>query len=152
LCKAGCTVTFDNMKCEVMFNGNVILCGVKDPSTDLWTLPIPSKRVGTTPGDTLLSRPGPCESRAPHQSEHPALVCFAHSLRTCANAVKFAHQSLCNPPISTLLKATRCGFLKGCPNINEYLITKYLNRSPATAKGHMKRPRHGIRSTRDKNQ
>ena len=25
LCQAGCTVTFDNMKCEVMFNGNVIL-------------------------------------------------------------------------------------------------------------------------------
>ncbi len=27
------------------------------------------------------------------------------------------------------------------------LITKYLNASPGTAKGHMKRPRHGIKST-----
>jgi hypothetical protein len=27
-------------------------------------------------------------------------------------------------------------------------VTKYLNPSPATAKGHMKRPRQGIRSTR----
>jgi hypothetical protein len=150
LCKAGCTVTFDDMKCEVIYNGTVILRGVKDPSTDLWTLPIPRKRVGTTPGDNLLPRPGPCKGRAPHLSEHPALVCFAHSIKTRANAVKFTHQSLCNPPISTLLKATRRGFLKGCPNLSEELINKYLNRSPATAKGHMKRPRHGIRSTRAK--
>ncbi len=71
-------------------------------------------------------------------------------MRTCANKVKFAHQSLCNPKISTLLKAVRKGFLKGCPNLTEKLILKYLNPSPATAKGHMKRPRHGIRSTRPK--
>jgi hypothetical protein len=43
-----------------------------------------------------------------------------------------------------MLKATRCGFLMGCLNINEKLILKYLNLSPSTAKGHMKRPRHGI--------
>jgi hypothetical protein len=60
--------------------------------------------------------------------------------------VKFAHQSLCNPKILTLLKAVRKGFLKGCPNISKKLILKYLNPSPATAKGDMKRPRHGIRS------
>ena len=82
LCKAGCTVIFDDLKCEVIYNNAVILRGLKDPSTDLWTLPIPRKRVGTTPGENLLPRPGPCIGRAPHQSEHPALVCFAHSIRT----------------------------------------------------------------------
>jgi hypothetical protein len=54
---------------------------------------------------------------------------------------------MCNPKISSLLKALRKGFLKGCPNLSEELVTKYLNPSPATAKGHMKRPRKGIRST-----
>jgi len=34
--------------------------------------------------------------------------------------------------------------------MNEKLILKYLNPSPATAKGHMKRPRHGIKSTTPK--
>jgi hypothetical protein len=67
-----------------------------------------------------------------------------------ANNVKFAHQLLCNPKISTLLKATRQGFLKGCPYISKQLILKYLNPSPTTAKGHMKRPRHGMRSTTPK--
>jgi hypothetical protein len=34
--------------------------------------------------------------------------------------------------------------------MSKKLILKYLNASPATAKGHMKRPRHGIRSTTPK--
>jgi hypothetical protein len=78
------------------------------------------------------------------------LATFTLSVQTRANAVKFAHQSLCNPKISTLLKAIRRGFLKRCPNLLETLILKYLNPSSATAKSHMKRPRHGLRSTRTK--
>jgi hypothetical protein len=48
------------------------------------------------------------------------------------------------------LKATRKGFLKGCPNISKKLILKYLKPSPAMAKRHMKQPQHGIRSTASK--
>ncbi len=153
LCKAGCKVIFNNKKCDVMFNGVVILCGFKDPSTNLWTLPIPTK-VCTAPGPTVLPRPGPCEGCTPHlpmdaSDTHPgvALATFMHSVQTWANAVKFAHQSLCSLKISTLLKAICWGFLKGCPNLLETLILKYLNPSLATAKGYMKRPNHGIRST-----
>jgi hypothetical protein len=40
LCKAGCRVILDNHKCEVEYNGNVILRGFKDSSTNLWMLPI----------------------------------------------------------------------------------------------------------------
>jgi hypothetical protein len=72
---------------------------------------------------------------------------FTHSIRTHANSVKFSHQSLCNPKISSLMKALRKGFLNGCPDISEELVMKYLNPSPATAKGHMKRPKKGIRNT-----
>jgi hypothetical protein len=153
LCKAGCTVVFDDKKCDVIFDGNVILRGFKDPSTDLWTLPI-GKNVRTSPGPNILSRPGPCSGRAPHvnypsASATPAVTVatFTHSVQTRANAIKFAHQSLCSPKISTLLKAVRRGFLKGCPNMTEQLILKYLNPSAAMANGHMKRPRHGLRST-----
>jgi hypothetical protein len=95
-----------------------------------------------------LSRPGPCIGRTHRPTIHPALAMFTHSVTMRANVVKFVHQSLCNPKISTLLKATQCGFLKGCPGISKKLILNYLNPSPATVKGHMKRPRHGIKSTR----
>ncbi len=101
-----------------------------------------------------LPWPGPCIGCAPHlqplePAVHPGIniAAFAHSVRTRTNAVKFAHQSLGNPKISTLLKAMCKGFLKGFPHISETLTLKYLNPSPATAKRHMKHPWHGIRST-----
>jgi hypothetical protein len=113
------------------------------------------KNVHTTPGPNILSRPGPCLGRAPHvgdssESAHPAITLstFMHSVRTRSNALNFSHQSLCSPKVSSLLKAVHRGFLNGCPNMSVKLILKYLNPSAATAKGHMKRPRHGIRSTR----
>ncbi len=123
----------------------------KDESTDLWTLPI----NGMSTTRTALPQSAPGVDYAPH-TLRPAiqpginLENFTHSVKTRANGVKFAHQLLCNPKKSTLLKAVRKGFLKGCPNLSEKLILKYLNPSPATAKGRMKRPRQGIKSTRPK--
>jgi hypothetical protein len=144
-------------KCDVIFNGNIILPGYKDPTTDLWTLQILTK-VCIPPGLTVLPQPGPCLGCAPHtpidaSNTHPGvtLATFTHSVITWANAVKYAHQSLCNPKFLTLLKAVCKGFHKGCPNISKTLILKYLNSCSAMAKGYMKQPRHSIhiiRSTR----
>jgi hypothetical protein len=170
LCKAECVVIFTDKMCSVMFGRKVILQGYKDPSTDLWILPItPDKvhqqgKLQTSPGSDFVanatkstqSQAGPCMTHAlqfpmPRNEITPILpemATFTHSVRTRANTVKFAHQSLCNPKILSLMKAIRRGFLKGCPNLNQELVVKYLNPSPATAKGHMKRPKQGIRSTR----
>ena len=54
LCDAGCEVVFKKTKCDVWYKGKVILRGKKDPSTDLWTLPIDAKSgkkldAGTVP-------------------------------------------------------------------------------------------------------
>jgi hypothetical protein len=46
LCKTGCTVVFNNNKCDVMFNGKVILRGYKDPTTNLWMLSITNHKYG----------------------------------------------------------------------------------------------------------
>jgi hypothetical protein len=72
---------------------------------------------------------------------------FTHTVHNKANSIRFTHQYLCSPRISTLLKAIQRSYLKGCPNMTKHGVTKYLNPSPASAKGHMKRPRHGIWST-----
>jgi hypothetical protein len=63
LCKVGCMVIFDNKKCDVIFNGDVILRGYKDPATNLWMLPLTTK-VCTAPGPNVLPRPGPCTGHA----------------------------------------------------------------------------------------
>ncbi len=90
LCKAGCTVVFNNKNCDVMFKDKFILCGYKDPTTNLWMLPIPNK-VCTTPGPTILPWPGPCLGCAPHlpidaSNIHPGvtLATFTHSVQTQA--------------------------------------------------------------------
>ncbi len=145
LCKAGRKVIFTDTKCEVRFKNKVILNGIKDPTTDLWTLPITPMAINDT-GSHELGK-DQCDQKKPHPVDW---VAFAHSVRTRANAMKFFHQSLCNPTISSLMKALKRGFLKGCPNLSKDLVKKYLNPSPATAKGHMKRPKKGIQSTKTK--
>ena len=145
LCKGGCKVVFTDMKCEVKYKNKVILNGIKHPTTDLWTLPITPTAINEM-GSHELGK-DPCDQKTPHPGDWAA---FAHSIRTRANAVEFSHQSLCNPTISSLMKALKKGFLKGCPDLSKNLVTKYLNPSPATVKGNLKRPKKGIRSTRTK--
>ncbi len=123
-----------------------LLRGFKDPSTDLWTLPITPKGMHTT--QPWSDPVNDCASHLNyflHNGENLATV--THSVHTRANGVKISHQLLCNPPIWTLIKAVRKCFLKGCPNLSKKLKLKYLNPSLATAMGHMKCPHHGIWST-----
>jgi hypothetical protein len=47
------------------------------------------------------SHPSSAHYGAPH------LACFTHSIKTRAHGVKFAHQALCSPKISSLLKAVQ---------------------------------------------
>ena len=166
LCKAGCKVVFDNKKCEVFYKNNIILRGYKDPTTNLWTLPINNEEIAkTTPESVMLRpqsahmmlshqlpiqpRPGPCLGRA-QRNPIVETAGFSYARTTKINNVKFAHQSLCNPPIALILKAINAGFLDGAPHLDVQTVRKYLVSSPATAKGHMKRPRKGIRSTTPK--
>jgi hypothetical protein len=114
---------------------------------DLWTLPLGSHDMTSQHAMSTLPSAAPDFADA-HAQPAVQIAFFAHTVQTKANSIRFAHQSLCRPHISTLLKAIKRGYLKGCPNLTAHGVNKYLNPSPATAKGHMKRPRQGIRSTR----
>jgi hypothetical protein len=52
LTEAGCTVQFDNKKCMVHYKEKIILIGIKDPATDLWTLQIVGPAVKTSRTNT----------------------------------------------------------------------------------------------------
>jgi hypothetical protein len=124
LCKAGCIVVFLDTTCEVIYNKqSYFIRGFKDPTTDLWMLPITPAAIIKTSKDLLdspimlhLLEKGLVNQKNPCRKE---CVGFIHSIMTWANTVKFAQQSLCNPKKSSLLKATRNGFLKRCPNLSE---------------------------------
>jgi hypothetical protein len=149
LMEVGCDVTFTKGDCIVKYNGKIILRGEKDPSMDLWTLPLGSHDMTSQHTMSTLPLAAP-DFADTHAQPAVQIEFFADTVRTKANSILFAHQSLCSLQISTLLKAIKCGYLKGCPNLTAHGVNKYLNPSPATAmaKGHMKCLRQGIRSTR----
>jgi hypothetical protein len=97
---------------------------------------------------TLLAAPDFANT---HAQSPKNIALFTHTMRNKANSIQFAQQSLCSPKISMLLKTIHRGHLKGCPNLMAIGVAKYLNPSLATAKGHMKHPKMGIRSTQCKN-
>jgi hypothetical protein len=151
----GCTVTFYINKCVVTFNGKEILRGNKGWQTDLWTLPLSDGKTCTIAQHDTVMPVLACPKMA---SAHRCLSMqttaianqlelFTHTIHSRANSVKLAHQSLCSLKILTLLKAIRQGFLKRCPNLTITGVTRYLNPSPASAKGHMKRSHQGTHST-----
>jgi hypothetical protein len=116
----------------------------KDIYLPLWTLSMGTPRTSSHQADmamTLLATPVETNTQARSPTNTGLLT---HTVR---QKLHFAHQSLCSPRMSTLLKAICQVYLKGCPNLTATGITKYLNPSPATAKRHMKRPQTGIRST-----
>jgi hypothetical protein len=80
----------------------------------------------------------------------PEIAMFSYHRTTKTNAMKFMLQSLCNPPISLVIKAINAGFLKGAPHLTAKTVAKYLSPSPATSKGHMKWPCKDLRSTTPK--
>jgi hypothetical protein len=159
LCTAGCQAVFNYAKFKVFYNNDIVLQGYKDPVTDVWTLPITHNNVAKT---TLELPPActqeVCAAKRTQQQPGPCIGCsqcnpilettgFLYTRTTKMNNVKFAHQSFCNPPIASLLKAINTGFLKNAPHLDAHRVCKSLLASPATAKGHLKQPRKGIRST-----
>ncbi len=95
LCKVGCKVVFDDVECDDVYKGRVILRRYKDPSTDLWTLSITIEGMRTTPSHKDLPRPCPGIGCAPHLPQDISdRAAFLHSIQTRANNVKFAHQLL----------------------------------------------------------
>jgi hypothetical protein len=94
------------------------------------------------------SIPGPCLDSAPRPILHG--IDFFHHCRTKENNVKFMHQSLCNPPKSSLLAAVRQGFLRDALQLTTKTVIKYLPPSPATSKRYMNQPRQGLCSTAPK--
>jgi hypothetical protein len=98
LCKVGCRVVFTDTACYVKYNGKIILRGTKDPSTDLWVLPLTPKAINenqmklwTSQGIATISpnvqlRAGPGIARAPQSQSHVTpnadVAMFTHSVRT----------------------------------------------------------------------
>ena len=145
-CDAGCKVLFNKKECRVYFNEQLMLTGHREPTSGLWTLSVNTAKKPTSHIDKydLAMVRGTTATYLQHTINN------AYIIPTKQNAVKYMHQSLFGPPIPTLLKAVNNNQLRYFPHLTKESIRKYLAPAPATAKGHTKKPRLGIRSTKPK--
>eukprot|EP00804_Cyclotella_cryptica_P006988 CCRYP_007119-RA/>CCRYP_007119-RA protein AED:0.63 eAED:0.16 QI:0/0/0/0.5/1/1/2/0/878 len=142
-CDAGCHVTLDQHVCRIYYQGALVLTGTRDETTGLWKVPIHPHRPAHPGQQSKLDSP----HEAPHiTAPHTAMNMY--TLPSKQQQLKYMHQAFFSPPIATLLKAINNNQLQGFPLMKADLLRKYLAPSPATSKGHMKRPLTGIRSTR----
>ena len=75
----------------------------------------------------------------------------AYEMTSKASLVQYLHQAAFSPSKATLLKALHNNQFVTWPGLTVKAVKKYLpESSPATDKGHMKRQKQGIRSTKEK--
>eukprot|EP00804_Cyclotella_cryptica_P005555 CCRYP_003060-RA/>CCRYP_003060-RA protein AED:0.28 eAED:0.31 QI:0/0/0/1/0/0/4/0/813 len=139
-CDTGCQVTLDQHSCKIYYQGALVLTGTRDETTGLWKVPIHPHRPSHPDKHSKLNSPHDSPLiTAPHTAMN------MYTLPSKQQQLKYMHQAFFSPPIATLLKAINNNQLQGFPLMKADL---YLAPSPATSKGHMKRPRTSIRSTR----
>jgi hypothetical protein len=135
-CWMHCHLQYWNMQCELQ--EKVIWQGYCEPTTGLWVLPL----MPEAPKQTAQSLIKPKLTEAAHN---------IHAITSKEFLVKFLHQCLFSPPKRTLLKALENNQFPIWPRFMATAVRKYLpESSPATDKGHMKRQRQGIQSTKVK--
>ena len=131
LCDAGWAVYYDEDECQVHYKKHLIWTGQREPTTKLWVFPLDQRKPSTN---------------QPSAFHHQANS--AYTMTNKESLIKFLHQCLFCPPKRTLLHALRNNNFPTWPGLTTQAVHKYLEDSPATAKGHMKRVRQGLRSTK----
>ncbi|KAL7552133.1 hypothetical protein ACHAWF_015343, partial [Thalassiosira exigua] len=129
LCDAGCTVTYEGDQCKVTYKNKQIWTGVREPTTDLWVLPL-------TPDAT----------RSPPTSEtlRQETANNVYQMTSKELPVRFLHQCLFSSPKQTLIKVLENRQLPTWPLTKEAVVKHLTDHSPAIDKGSMKRQRQGL--------
>jgi hypothetical protein len=96
LTEAGCKVMFEKHHCVVRYHVRVILKGIKDPITDLWTLPLENAGMTSQHVRNVLLLAAPVVANT-HAHIATQIAFFTHTVHNKANSIRLAHQSLCSP-------------------------------------------------------
>ena len=128
-------LSFRKKYCIVLYQGKVVLTGKINIKTDLWDVPIAPTE---TPGHVPQS----------HNNMYKLpQINNVFTIKSAQARIKYLHQCLYSPPITTLLAAVNNNQLDTWPGLTARAIRWYLLEAPATEKGHMKRSWKGLCST-----
>jgi hypothetical protein len=135
ICNAGCDVFFTKIGCTITYWGRTIMCGNKCTRTGLWMIPLQADSQPTT-------------TTTPPRSI-TAMAAIVAATSSAGDHARYIHQALCSPTAASLLSAlARSTELATIPGLTPQLILHHLPPSTATDKGHMRRHRQGVQSTR----
>ena len=107
LCDAGCEVFFHSHGCEITLNGETIVRGWRDLTTNMW-------RISLIPdgGNNIIDPT--ITNDFTSEVEMPSF--FANSIYECENTgqlIKFYHAAMGFPVTSTWCKAIDAGYFRG---------------------------------------
>ena len=120
LCDAGCQALFDKDTVTITYRNDVLLTGQRNANTNqLWQLTLPQHQANITTHTNIKA------------------------------LVQYSHAALFSPVLSTLETALRKGYVKDLPGLTLTNLRKHPPVTPATAKGHIKQTRQGVKSTKN---
>jgi hypothetical protein len=92
LTEAGCKVTFTHDEYVLHYNNKIILWGEKNPSTDLWTLPLGSQGMTSQHANCVLPSAAPVVANA---HAHPAIQIAFFIRYAPKQTASVLHTNLC---------------------------------------------------------
>lgn len=128
---------FCNRGCHVILTATDITINAADGSQVLHSYKHPLDRLWPICFNSQVS---------PHPPTAQAFAAIHHELN--ADYVNFCHAMLGSPPVSSLLRALRRGYLSSLPRLTATMVAANPPVSIATARGHLDLTRQGQRSTR----
>jgi hypothetical protein len=137
LCDNGCDyVLLDKQYASIIKDGIATIIGLRDPSNGMWLADI-------TPTGVIN----------PYPAQHPTYQNVANSAYEQTNKtqlIHFLHRTCFSPVLSTWIQAIDKGFFTTWPGLTAEAVRKFLPKSLATAKGHLKASPKNLRSTKIK--
>ena len=116
------------------------LSGNRDPKNGLYYIDLPQTLSPTITRTVAPSLPTPASTYIEDHS--------AYEMTTQADLVQLLHRAAFSPVNSTWTQAIYAGCFTTWTGLTSVLVRKYLPKSLATTKGHMRQDRQNIRSTK----
>ncbi len=140
---------YDERDTVIKVSRAAILRGWREPGTnDLWRIPlVPVVRNNNT--DTIIVKRPPSEY-LPNRPAPTEAIHNVYELKTQPELIRYLHAAAGFPTKPTWLKAVKNGQFTSWPGLTAPAVAKYFPESEETIKGHARKMRSGLRSTKTK--
>lgn len=145
LCDHGCIATFDSNQVRITHDDDTVLVGNRDPTTNLWTIPLQPAEEDFHMIDERMEDEGLGYHGFLRPQYHRANSAY-HTTNQVEH-VTFLHAACGYPVPTTWIKAIDNGHFATWPGLTADLVRKHLAKSVPTLKGHLHQQRQNIRST-----